>query len=30
VLAGVCAEHGIEVVDEHAHIWAVVAHASIT
>ena len=29
VLAGVCAEHGIEVVDDQAHIWAAVAHASI-
>lgn len=30
VLAGVCTEHGIELVDDHAQIWAAVAHASIT
>jgi anti-sigma regulatory factor (Ser/Thr protein kinase) len=30
VLAGVCAQHGIELVDDHARIWAAVAHASIT
>ena len=29
VLAGVCAEHGIELVDHDAHIWAAVAHAAI-
>ena len=29
VLDGVCAEHGIELVDHEAHIWAAVAHASI-
>jgi anti-sigma regulatory factor (Ser/Thr protein kinase) len=29
VLAGVCAEHGIELVDHDAHIWAAVAHAVI-
>jgi histidine kinase-like protein len=29
VLAGVCAEHGIELDADHAHIWAAVAHASI-
>lgn len=30
VLAGVCTQHGIELVDDHARIWAAVAHASIT
>ena len=30
VLASVCSEHGIDLVDHHAHIWAAVAHASIT
>ena len=30
VLAGVCTQHGIELVDDHAQIWAAVAHASIT
>ena len=31
VLAGVCAQYGIEFVDDdHAQIWAAVAHASIT
>lgn len=30
VLAGVCAKHGIELVDDQAQIWAAVAHASIT
>jgi anti-sigma regulatory factor (Ser/Thr protein kinase) len=30
VLAGVSTTHGIELVDDHAHIWAAVAHASIT
>lgn len=30
VLAGVCAQHGIDLVDEHAEIWAAVPHASIT
>jgi anti-sigma regulatory factor (Ser/Thr protein kinase) len=30
VLAGVCAQHGIGLVDDHAQIWAAVAHASIT
>ena len=30
VLAGVCTQHGIELVDHHAQIWAAVAHASIT
>ncbi len=30
VLAGVCTSHGIELVDDHAQIWAAVAHASIT
>ena len=29
VLAGVCAKHGIELVDDHARIWAAVAHLSI-
>ena len=26
VLAGVCTSHGIELVDDEAHIWAAVAH----
>ena len=30
VLAGVTSRHGIELVDDHAQIWAAVAHASIT
>jgi anti-sigma regulatory factor (Ser/Thr protein kinase) len=30
VLASVCNDHGIDMVDHHAHIWAAVAHASIT
>ena len=30
VLAGVCTQHGIELVDNRAQIWAAVAHASIT
>lgn len=30
VLAGVCTQHGIELGDDHAQIWAAVAHASIT
>ena len=30
VLASVCTSHGIELVDHQAHIWAAVAHASIT
>ena len=30
VLAGVSTSHGIELVDDHAHIWAAVAHASTT
>jgi anti-sigma regulatory factor (Ser/Thr protein kinase) len=30
VLAGVCARHGIELVDGHVQIWAAVTHASIT
>lgn len=30
VLAGVCTSHGIDLVDNQAHIWAAVAHASIT
>ena len=30
VLAGVCVQHGIEFVDDHAQIWAAVAHALIT
>ena len=30
VLAGVCAKHGIELVDDLARIWAAVAHSSIT
>jgi Histidine kinase-like ATPase domain len=30
VLAGVCTQHGIELVDHQARIWAAVAHASIT
>ena len=30
VLAGVCARHGIELVDDHAQIWAAVTHSSIT
>ena len=29
VLAGVCTAHGIDLVDDHAQIWAAVAHASI-
>ncbi len=29
VLAGVCTQHGIELVDDRAQIWAAVAHASI-
>jgi hypothetical protein len=29
VLAGVCTDHSIDVVDGHAQIWAAVAHASI-
>lgn len=30
VLAGVCTQHGIELVDDRAQIWAAVAHTSIT
>jgi hypothetical protein len=30
VLASVTAQHGIELVDDQAQIWAAVAHASIT
>ena len=30
VLAGVCTQHGVELVDDRAQIWAAVAHASIT
>jgi len=30
VLSSVCNEHGIDLVDNHAQIWAAVAHASIT
>jgi Histidine kinase-like ATPase domain len=30
VLAGVCARHGIELIDGHVQIWAAVTHASIT
>ena len=30
VLAGVCTQHSIELVDDQAQIWAAVAHASIT
>lgn len=30
VLAGVCTAHGIELIDDQAHIWAAVAYASIT
>jgi hypothetical protein len=30
VLAGVCAQHGIELVDGQAQIWATVEHISIT
>ena len=30
VLAGVCTQHGIELVDDRAQIWAAVAHSSIT
>ena len=30
VLAGVCTQHGIELVDDRAHIWAAVTHSSIT
>jgi hypothetical protein len=30
VLASVCTEHGIEMVDSQAQIWAAVAHTSIT
>ncbi len=30
VLAGVCAQHGIELVDDRAQIWAAVTHSSIT
>ncbi len=30
VLAGVTSRHGIELIDNHAQIWAAVAHASIT
>lgn len=26
VLAGVCASHGIELIDDHAQIWAAVTH----
>jgi len=26
VLAGVCSSHGIELIDDEAHIWAAVAH----
>jgi len=29
VLSEVCGSHGIEVVDNHAHIWAAVTHATI-
>ncbi len=29
VLAGVGTDHGIELVDDHAQIWAAVTHASI-
>ena len=30
VLAGVCAKHGVELIDSQAQIWATVEHASIT
>jgi hypothetical protein len=30
VLASVCTQHGIDLVVGQAHIWAAVAHASIT
>jgi hypothetical protein len=30
VLAGVCTSHGIEQIDQHAHIWAAVAFASVS
>jgi len=30
VLASVCNQHGIDLVDQHARIWAAVAHATIT
>ncbi|MEY2400106.1 MAG: hypothetical protein QOJ08_217 [Ilumatobacteraceae bacterium] len=30
VLASVCTQHGIELVDSQAQIWAAVAHTSIT
>jgi hypothetical protein len=30
VLASVCTEHGIELIDNQARIWAAVAHTSIT
>jgi hypothetical protein len=30
VLAGVCTSHGIELVDDHAQIWASVARAPLT
>jgi hypothetical protein len=30
VLASVCTQHGIELIDNKAQIWAAVAHASIT
>ena len=30
VLAGVCTSHGIELVDDHAQIWAAVARVSLT
>lgn len=29
VLAYVCTDHGIELVDDHAHIWASVGHATV-
>lgn len=29
VLAGVATQHGIELVDDHAQIWAAVTHVSI-
>ncbi len=29
VLAGVCTDHGIYLVDDHAHIWASVRHAAV-
>jgi hypothetical protein len=30
VLASVCSQHGIELLDDQAQIWAAVAHSSIT